>query len=128
MKKPLIYLASPYAHDDLIVRVERFRQMKIVVAELINQSIIIPYSPIYYTHPLVEMVDEDFDWYEWDLEMLDRCDGMMVCKLPGWAISKGVKIEINHCLENKIPYRYADMGAALFQAAKDIVEELQIAA
>ena len=125
MKKPLIYLASPYSDDEPGIIAQRVRAMEVAVATLIRQNLIIPYSPIVYTHPIADYMDDDFDWYSWDLEMLDRCDGMIVCQLPGWEDSKGVKIEIDHCVENKIPFVYANLQDVIFQCATDILEAIK---
>ena len=125
MKKPLIYLASPYSTDDPKLLAQRVETMELAVATLIRQNLIIPYSPILYTHPIVSFMDDDFDWYTWDLEMLARCDGMIIVKLPGWETSKGVEIELNYCLKHNIPYVYADFGETVFKCSTDILEAIK---
>lgn len=104
-KKPLIYFASPYSHDDKVIRVQRYRQMTEVLVRVINeQDAVIPFSPIVYTHPIDYHVNRDFDWVEWDLHYLDRCDAMIVVMLDGWTQSEGVQAEIKYCKDNDIPY------------------------
>lgn len=103
---PILYVASPYEHEDLFIRVERFRAVKCIVAEIIQYGRVIPYSPIAYTHPLVDLMPKDFDWVKWDFGMLNQSIAMGIAKIPGWEISKGIKKEIDHCLGNKIPHFY----------------------
>ena len=66
-RKPFVYLASPYTHDDPEVMNQRAVEMQEFVAGLINsQTDFIPYSPIAYTHEIAPYVKRDFDWYSWD--------------------------------------------------------------
>ena len=107
-KKPIIYLASPYSHRFRIVRWWRARQIRRIMARVINeQDKIVPFSPIALTHDLDHLCPgvkwvEDFDVY-----LLGRFDGMIVVKLPGWDRSVGIKRELNFCFEHSIPYAYA---------------------
>ena len=104
-KKPLIYLAAPYSHKDPFIIENRYVEMFDVMAKIINeQDAVIPYSPINSTHRISKDCDPDFNWYEWDLQYLVRCDGMIVVMLEGWEESKGVSIEIEFCKEQNIPY------------------------
>ena len=38
-------------------------------------------------------VGRNFDWYEYDLYILERCDTIAVIKLSGWERSNGVRLE-----------------------------------
>lgn len=46
----------------------------------------------------------DYVWLEGDLELLRRCDGMIL--VPGWENSSGVKAEIAEALKLGIPIEY----------------------
>lgn len=108
ISKPIfIYFASPYTSDDPEVVAERVAEIRAVVAKVINnQNVVIPYSPIVYTHDLAEHCP-DHDWYEWDLHFLERCDAMIVVKMTNWKRSKGVQKEIDYCRKHNIPYAFA---------------------
>lgn len=112
-RKPFIYFSQPYSHTDSSVVLERVLGMQEIIVEVMKDNRIIPYSPILYTHPLSHELDPDFDWYEWDKQALDRCDGMVVVQFRGWSVSKGVQIEMAHCREHDIPFVCAnpDMGS-----------------
>lgn len=106
--KPIIYLASPYSHRFRIVRWWRARQIRKIMARIINeQDVIVPFSPIALTH-LIDALCPDVRWVEdFDKHLLGRFDGMIIVKMPGWDTSVGIKKELNFCLENRIPYTYA---------------------
>lgn len=126
-QKPLIYLASPYSHDDPIVVNQRERAIREVVAEIIGkQDAIIPFSPIIYTHPIAKNVNPDFDWYPWDLQFLSRCDAMIVVQLQGWSASKGIQIEIQHCRDRDIPIAFA-LPENILEVCDSISTDLEIA-
>jgi hypothetical protein len=91
----VIYVASPYSHDDPAVRQARFEAACRVTAELIRQGKS-TYSPIAYSHPL-SRYNLPLDWKFWqrhDLDFLAICSEMVVLKLPGWEESVGVRAEI----------------------------------
>ena len=124
-RKPLIYLASPYSHEDPRIMGMRYAEIRAIVTEIMNeQHSIIPFSPIAYTHPLHFYVDDDFQWYPWDLQFLNRCDGMIVVEQAGWEISKGIEIEMYHCIENSIPFIYA-APENIIDACEEIIKEIQ---
>lgn len=103
-RKPLIYIASPYKHDDRTEQAYRYDAIKNLTAKIISdQDLIIPFAPIAYTVLISQKCPGDFDWYTWDLQFLARCDGMIVVKLPEWEDSEGIKIEIEFCKEHCIP-------------------------
>ena len=55
------------------------------------------FCPLTYAQALL---DHGFDrkddrwWYEYDVGWLPHCDELVVLMLPGWAESKGVRIEV----------------------------------
>lgn len=107
-KKPIIYLAAPYTDTQPIIMEDRYVAMNKITARLITeQDAIVPHSPISYTHRISHHCDPTFDWYEWDLQYLARCDGMLVVKLDGWKESKGVKKEMEFCMEHGIPFAHS---------------------
>ena len=95
MANTLLYLASPYSHEDPAVRHARSEAACRAAAELIRQGKAI-YSPIAYSHPLCQY-GLPLDWQFWqkhDLRFLEMCSEVIVLKLPQWEKSVGVQAEI----------------------------------
>ena len=91
----MIYLASPYSHDDPAVMEQRFHDVCKVTAQLIKAGLNV-FSPIAHSHPLVEY-GAPTDWKSWervDLDILGRCDGIAVLELEGFSASVGVHAEV----------------------------------
>lgn len=94
----LWYLASPYSHKDRFVRVWRFRAAARVAGWLRRTRGITTFSPISHSHPISEEMrgkPPSFDfWLGWDKVIIDKCDGAIVCQLPGWRQSSGIEKEL----------------------------------
>jgi hypothetical protein len=91
----MIYLASPYSHENPEVREERFKAACKAAAILMTWGYKV-FSPIAHTHPIAQFglpLDWDY-WKKYDEEMIDFCEPMFVLMLPGWEESKGVQAEI----------------------------------
>ena len=101
--KPLLYLATPYTHKDPRIIEARYFNVTQMTANIISNFDVIVFSPITYSHYLAEYMSEDFDWYTFDLGILDKCDYLGVLKLKGWDISEGVQLEIDYAKDNDIP-------------------------
>lgn len=89
----MIYLASPYYHQDPLVMKTRFLLAMQATKILLEREAWV-YSPIVHNHPLELDRPHEF-WMRYDLDMLRRCDSLMVLAIPGWRESKGVTIEID---------------------------------
>lgn len=92
-----IYLASPYSHEDAVVRHNRFLAAVVTVGELMHNGKTI-YSPIAHNHevfPHLPGAPTDINfWWRHNRNMLRHADYLIVLQLPGWQASKGVKKEI----------------------------------
>jgi hypothetical protein len=113
--KELIYLASPYSHDDAAVRERRFHDVCAAAAALMARGILI-FSPIAHTHPIALAGALPTDWEFWkryDMVMLDASAELWVLMLDGWDRSKGVKgeIEIMRGLGRPVRILTPDLGA-----------------
>ncbi|GIW80418.1 MAG: hypothetical protein KatS3mg105_2225 [Gemmatales bacterium] len=103
----MIYLASPYSHDDPTVCEQRYRDACRAVAGLLHQGLP-AFSPIVHSHPLVQYglpADWSF-WQRYDRELLARCDEVVVLMLEGWEKSVGVREEVRIARELGKPVRY----------------------
>jgi hypothetical protein len=90
----LVYLASPYAHPSAAVREARLEAVRYLCGQMVNQGRIVM-SPLVYLGELAyKGVHPPQGWYAFDLQLLARCDEMLVLQLPGWEDSRGVLVEI----------------------------------
>lgn len=93
------YLASPYTHDDEIVRLSRFRQARRVTALFVLADIPV-FSPIVHGHTLLSELEgyANLDWAFWARQcepMLRAAHQIVVLCLPGWSTSSGVSYELD---------------------------------
>ena len=91
----MIYLASPYSHDDPSVRELRFQAACRATAELINQGHVV-FSPIVYGHPLTKhgVATEWTAWESFARKQIAIADEMLVLCVDGWEDSAGIREEI----------------------------------
>ena len=92
----MIYLASPYSHDQAAVRESRFEAVRAVTGKLIRVGHVV-FSPIVYSHQFAESHGTDFAaWEQFDLTIIAVCRELWVLRLGGWETSKGVWNEIEY--------------------------------
>jgi hypothetical protein len=92
----VIYLATPYSHDDPDEREIRFKAVNRAAGMLMKQGEFV-FSPISHTHPIAKVADlpRGWDyWNEYDEEMISHCTRFVVLTLEGWLESTGVQEEI----------------------------------
>lgn len=108
--EPLIFISSPYSHPSIRIRNSNYRKVAKLAASLSSIGIH-AISPIVYGHNLVQFKDMPVDWEFWKsfcLAFLDRCTAVLVYKMKGWDVSRGVSEEIKYALELNIPIIYAN--------------------
>ena len=104
----MIYLASPYSHDDEAVRLERFRQSVRAAGKLMNLGCKV-YSAIGHSHPIAVECNLPLGWDYWeafDRWYIERCSCVVVLILKGWDESSGVKAEMKIASELGKPIRW----------------------
>jgi len=108
----MIYVASPYSHDDPKVRADRFLAVCKFAARAIEKGFfVIP--PVTFTHPIHLAGKLPGNWKfckDYDTHFIKMCDEFWVLCLKGWDESVGVGAEINiaESLGIKIRYIYFD--------------------
>jgi hypothetical protein len=96
--KNIVYLACPYTHASIDVRVSRFEASARAAAELIHQGMFV-YSPITMTHPIDLVLAADGGtmgsdyWCDFDEAFMSVCSEMIILMLPGWRESGGIRRE-----------------------------------
>jgi hypothetical protein len=122
----MIYLASPYSHPELAIRVERFHAVCRIAAALMRNGEIV-FSPIAHGHPIAEH-GLPTDWTFWERhcrEQLAPCTELVVLTLDGWRESMGVAEEIRMAGRLGKPVRYITPdGIALTLA--HVAEEVEL--
>ena len=108
----LIYLASPYAHPSPTVREARLEAVRYVCGQMVNKGKIVM-SPLVYLGELAyKGVHPPQGWYAFDLQLLARCDELVVLQLPGWEDSRGVLVEIAGAQTKGLPVRLMSLDEA----------------
>ncbi len=107
----MIYLASPYSHEDINVRTARFWQACDAAAVLIQQGYSV-FSPIAHSHPIaghggLDAMDGEL-WARQDAPFVEACDSLVVLKLDGWDTSAGIAAEIAAFATRGIAPTYMD--------------------
>lgn len=118
----MIYLASPYTHDDPAIREARFEAACHAAGQLMMVTGDNVFSAIAHTHPIATRCDLSLGWAYWksfDLKMLEACDELVVLMLDGWRESKGVTAEIAFANEMGIPVNYMTDEPHGFERVED---------
>lgn len=127
LKKPLIYLASPYTHKSVNKMKTRFVQICKVSGKLIKEGHHI-LCPIASSHPIAKYGHiDDTGWSYWkelDLHYIDACDEVWLTFLDNeWRTSIGMKAEFEYALAHNKPVRAVSKdGKLLYHSKRQIAE------
>jgi len=91
----VIYMCSPYSHSDPRVREARYQAACRAAAEFMRAGQL-AFSPVAHSHGIAQygLPGNWKFWEAFDRWFLDRCDELLVVKLPGWRESAGVQAEV----------------------------------
>lgn len=106
----LVYLATPYSHEQPEVREQRFLVVNRVAADLMRDGMHI-YSPISHTHPIAIAGDLPKGWDFWEQYarvVLASCVMVIVLRQDGWEQSIGVAAELVIAKEMGLPVEFID--------------------
>jgi hypothetical protein len=106
----IVYLATPYTHDDPAVRAGRFRVVNRVAAQMMARGEHV-FSPISHTHEMSIQHGLPHDWNYWAENcrvMVSACSRMVVVKQHGWQESVGVRAEIELAESLGMPVEYVE--------------------
>lgn len=93
----LIYIGSPYTHEDPFIMEDRYQKTLKATATLLKEGFHV-ISPVVHCHPLSLKftLPPHFDfWKEYNLKILEKCDILLVLNIEGYLYSKGLKGECN---------------------------------
>jgi len=106
----LVYLASPYTHDNFAVREARFLEIVFCCGWMMNHTQdTYFYSPIAHTHPIAIRCKLPGEWQFWanfDECLVARCNELWILCVPGWTKSTGVKAERKLAEKFGLPIRF----------------------
>ena len=108
--KNLIFISSPYTHEDPKVVEENFAQVAKLSAHLTSKGYV-AFSPIVYGHTLLNWTKMEADWETWKafcLTFLKKSEELWVYRMDGWNRSRGVAEEIEFAIKNNIIIKYLD--------------------
>jgi len=106
----MIYIASPYTHEDVAVLVRRFQLAAAYAGSLMCRGRQC-FSPIAYGHQfhLFHNLPIAFEyWQDFNDRILLACDEVHVLRIPGFEESRGVAHEIEMAERHGIPVRYVN--------------------
>lgn len=106
----VIYLISPYTHDDKAIVTQRYHDVSRKAAELVSAGHVV-FSPITYGHTLLayKHMPGDYEfWMNFCESFLRKCDEVLVYKMEGWEISKGCTAEIALATSLGLPVNYVE--------------------
>lgn len=106
----LIYLASPYSHPLEKVREMNYEIVSEIAAKMVAEGNVV-LSPISYGHNLLNFCEmpSDWDfWYNFCVTFLLKCDELIVVKIAGWDVSRGVLEEIEIAKNHNIKISFIE--------------------
>lgn len=109
------YLATPYSnypegHD------AAWKDACLVAGALLNAGVQV-FSPIVHWHPIAKMQRLPTDavfWKSANDRSQDACAGVIVCELPGWKDSAGMKAEVQRAHAHEQPVIHLPCPKFLF--------------
>lgn len=106
----MIYLASPYSHNNKMIEYQRYWKITQVAASLhstYKHAFILPITQSKILCDIKPELGGSFEkWAERDLEFILRCDEVWVVKMEGWKESVGVQAEIRFAKDIEKVIRY----------------------
>jgi hypothetical protein len=119
----LAYLASPYAHPNPAMMAARYRTVRRICADLMRAGAHI-FAPIVHCHEIAVLYELPRDhkfWIAYDLNMLKRCDVLLVAQIEGWKQSKGMRMEMEFASERGMPIEFVHTTFQVDQVINTIV-------
>lgn len=104
----LVYISAPYTHiEDKVALMAAL--MKAAGSYMVANPGSHVVSPLYnhFALPLVPALGKDWAfWSSYSIDMLRRCDMLLVLQYDTWMMSTGVKEEIALANQLKLPIKY----------------------
>lgn len=101
----MIYVASPFWHDNESVRDKR-REKAIEYGKKLFLANKPNYTPLIYSYLFKDNNAKEGYWINHGLKMIDACTEVHVLCLEGWESSNGIKGELKRAGELGLPIKY----------------------
>ena len=101
----MIYLASPYSHDEERIRIRRYIATREFTWHHLQMGVAL-FSPIVYCHQFARDFGAGIDavtWLHLNEPMLSMAREVWVLELDGWRESAGVRWEMGFAKQLSIP-------------------------
>lgn len=105
----MIYLASPYSHEDPAVEHARFEAVVREAALMWRRGLVV-FSPIAHSHPIA-LHGVSGAWEQWaafDEAIIGACSELWVLKLQGWETSRGIAAEVGIAERLGLPVQHVE--------------------
>lgn len=110
----LIYLASPYSHKQLGVRIRRFELAVEVTSKLLLRGHTV-FSPIAYGHAMARNIGTNYEvWKDFNDTMMRASEQLWVLMIDGWKDSRGIQYEIKFAGVLDIPVLFMTPDGEMF--------------
>jgi nucleoside 2-deoxyribosyltransferase len=123
MSKKVYYLASPYSHPQKKVMQERYIEQGRIASILIRKGYHLV-TPIEMCHNISKRYIFPTGYRFWerrDRALIQHCDGIIICLMPGWEDSIGVTDELRYSRKLKKSVRFFDPEQEKFVSLKKAV-------
>lgn len=104
----MIYICSPFTHDDRTIEAFRFTHVSRYAHKLLLAGEI-AFSPIvygYHFHTTYDVPGDSETWRNFNMAMLRNATVVHVYMLPGWEKSKGIAEELLWAHRLSLPVRH----------------------
>lgn len=104
------YLACPYRHPDPLIQRKRCAAAHYTAARLFAKGRRV-FSPLTHNEILIDILDDALpgeSWLQFDLGVLAACKKLLILKMEGWELSKGVQREMLFAQERGLPIEELD--------------------
>jgi hypothetical protein len=124
----MIYLATAYSDRRPHVRQQRFFEVNLMTAVLIQRGHVV-FSPISHSHTIAQFLeDQNTNWDFWkkqDLPMLEACSKLVIyAPDSAWEHSTGVQAELEHAELKGIPHVIVNESVRWEYLMRDKLTEL----
>lgn len=104
----LIYLASPYSHNDPAVMRQRYEAARDFTVKWIKRDLLL-FSPIVYGYCMEAQIGTDYkSWQTFNDNMIASSMQVWVLQIPGWRDSLGVEHECKYAVEIGKPLHFIE--------------------